>query len=227
MSQTWLLAEKIFMADYLGVVPYAQALRWQQKSVRARSEGIIPDVLLLLQHPPVFTFGRFRGQADIVTPLRDVENFPTDRGGSVTYHGPGQLVGYPILDLKAAGLGVRQYIRKLEEVIINLLLGMGITGHQAGQYPGGVWVDEDKICSIGIHVSRGVTSHGFALNVDPDLRYFSCIRPCGLDGTAMTSISRILGYPVEVEAISSNLINSFVQVFGWKRAALTFPLSTY
>ncbi|MFQ5996241.1 MAG: lipoyl(octanoyl) transferase LipB [Dehalococcoidales bacterium] len=209
--------EKGYAAEYLGVVPYKLALKRQQRLAQARAERIIPDVVLLLQHPPVYTIGRFRGEEDIITPPKGIKIFPTNRGGSITYHGPGQLVGYPILDLKENGLGVREYIWKLEEVIINLLFDFGIRGSRMPKYPGGVWVGEDKICSIGIHVSHHITMHGFALNVNPDLHHFEYIKPCGLKSTVMTSISKLLGYPITVESIIESLLNSFSETFGLQR----------
>ena len=209
--------ERVYAAEYLGVVTYELALKQQQRLAQARAEGNIPDVVLLLQHPPVYTIGRFRGEEDIITPPKGIEVFRTNRGGSITYHGPGQLVGYPILDLKENGLGVREYIWKLEEVIINLLLDFGIRGYRVAKHPGGVWVGGDKICSIGIHVSHHITMHGFALNVNPDLRYFEYIKPCGLKNTVMTSISKLLGYPVAVESIIESLLKSFSETFGLER----------
>ncbi|MBA7686936.1 Octanoyltransferase [subsurface metagenome] len=213
---------KIYIADYLGVIPYELALKQQQMLVQARVEGKISDVVLLLQHPPVFTTGRFRGEEDIIASAETlaqegIDIFSSNRGGSVTYHGPGQLVGYPILNLKENGLGVREYIWKLEEIIINLLLDFGIHGHRVAKYPGGVWIGEDKICSIGIHISHYITTHGFALNVNPDLNYFEYIRPCGLKSTVMTSISKILGYHVAVESIIDSLLNLFSETFGLKQ----------
>ncbi|HEY82893.1 MAG TPA: lipoyl(octanoyl) transferase LipB [Dehalococcoidia bacterium] len=216
-TENVLTKQRVYLADYLGIIPYQPALKLQERLAQARAEDEIPDVLLLLQHPPTFTIGRFRGKADIINIPREAAVFPTNRGGGVTYHGPGQLVGYPILNLKENGLGVRQYIGKLEEVIIKLLLGFGIRGHRVAEHPGGVWAGEHKICSIGIHVSHHITTHGFALNVSPDLGYFEYIKPCGLDGPVMTSISKLLGYPVEVEAIIPNLLNAFSEVFGLKR----------
>lgn len=213
--------EKIYVAGYLGVIPYGHALKLQQRLAEARAEGKIPDVLLLLQHPPVLTTGRFRGGEDIIVPLEKLQQeriavFHTNRGGGITYHGPGQLVGYPILNLKQNGLGVREYIWKLEEVIIKLLLTLGIQGHRVANYPGSVWVGEEKVCSIGIHVSRYITMHGFALNVGNDLQYFEYIRPCGLRSEAMTSLSELLGRPVEIETIIGNLLHSFSEIFGLK-----------
>jgi len=217
-------SKKVYFAEYLGIVPYELALNLQQKLCQSRAEDNTPDVLLLLQHPPVFTIGRFRGEEDIIALPEGIEVFHINRGGSVTYHGPEQLVGYPILNLKENRLGVREYIWKLEEVIISLLLGFGIQGHRSTQYPGGVWVGENKICSIGINVSHGITSHGFALNVNPDLRYFEYINPCGLKGNIMTSISKLLGYPIAIESILENLLDSFSTMFGLKQVK---ELKTY
>jgi lipoate-protein ligase B len=213
-----LVSKKVYIARYLGVTPYEHALKLQQALVQARTEGKIPDVVLLLQHPPVFTIGRFRGEKDIVVPperltQEGIAVFHTNRGGGITYHGPGQLVGYPILNLKEHKLGVREYIWKLEAVIINLLFALDIQGHRFARFPG-VWVDEQKICSIGIHVSRGITMHGFALNVNNDLQYFEYINPCGIHRKVMTSLSQLLGHPVAVATITGNLLHSFSETFG-------------
>ena len=213
-------SKKICTAVYLGVMPYERALKLQRRLTQVRAEGSVPDVLLLLQHPSVFTIGRFRGEEDIVaTPetlaQEEIAVFHTNRGGGITYHGPGQLIGYPILNLKENGLGVREYIWKLEAVIIKLLLGLGIQGHRLEKYPG-AWVGKRKICSIGIHVSHGITMHGFALNVSNNLRYFEYIRPCGLESDVMTSLSELLGHPVEVETIIGNLLDSFSEILGLK-----------
>jgi len=209
--------KKACIAPYLGIVPYAVALNLQQRLMQARAGGKIGDVLLLLQHPSVFTIGRFRGGEDITVPpetlARDgIAVFHTNRGGGITYHGPGQLVGYPILNLKENGLDVREYIWKLEAAIIKLLLALGIQGHRVAEYPG-VWVGEKKVCSIGIHVSRYITTHGFALNVSNDLRYFEYVRPCGLPGEVMTSVSELLGHLVGMKNIIEILLPSFSETF--------------
>lgn len=210
-------SKKVYVAGYLGVLPYELALKLQQRLMQARAEGNIPDVLLLLQHPPVFTIGRFRGEEDIIAPpetliQRGIAVFHTNRGGGITYHCPGQLVGYPILNLKENGLGVHEYIWKLEAVIINLLLALGIQGHRVTKYPG-AWVGEKKVCSIGIHVNHCITTHGFALNVSNDLRYFRYIRPCGLKSEVMTSLSELLEHPVDVATIVGSLLHSFSETF--------------
>jgi lipoate-protein ligase B len=211
-------SKKVCIALYLGIVPYELSLKLQQGLMQARAEGKIADVLLLLQHPPVFTIGRFRGEEDIIVPPETLAQegiavFHTNRGGGSTYHGPGQLVGYPIINLKENGLGVREYIWKLEAVIIKLLLALGIQGHRVAEYPG-VWVGEKKVCSIGIHVSHYITTHGFALNVTNDLRYFEYIRPCGLASEVITSVSELLGYWVGVETVVGKLLHSFSETFG-------------
>jgi lipoic acid synthetase len=217
-TEAILPSRKIYAADYLGLVPYELALKWQEALVPARAEGVIPDCLLLLQHPPVLTVGRFRGDEDIMVPPevlaeRGVTIFHTNRGGGTTYHGPGQLVGYPIMNLIENNFGVREYLRKLEEVILKLLLVFGLRGHRVTRYPG-VWIGDHKICSIGIHVSRHITMHGFALNVNNDLQPFDDINPCGLKGKVMTSASELLGYRVEIEDVIASLLDCFLAVFG-------------
>ena len=206
------------LAGYLGVVPYDLALRLQQALLSARAEGLISDVLLLLQHPPAFTVGRFRGEEDIIVPQERLTRegigiFNTNRGGGITYHGPGQLIGYPVLNLKEKGLGVRRYIWSLEQVVIMLLRNVGIHGHRATDHRG-VWAGDKKICSVGVNVSRGVSTHGFALNVSNDLRYFQYIEPCGLAGEVMTSVSELSGRSVEMETVVSDSIHCFSEVFG-------------
>ncbi len=221
-KETYLSSKKVYVADYLGIVPYELTLKLQQILMQARADGGVPDILLLLQHPPVFTTGRFRGEEDMVVSPEVLSQegtavFHTNRGGGITYHGPGQLVGYPILNLKENSLGVREYIWKLEAVIIKLLLDLGIQGHRIAKYRG-VWVGERKVCSIGIHVSHYITMHGFALNVNTDLRYFRFINSCGIKGNLITSVSKLLGYPVEVETVIERLLNCFSTVFGLRCA---------
>ena len=168
----------------LGRIPYGQALELQQELAAARKQGSVPDHLLLLEHPHVITLGRNGHMenllaSDEILTRAGISFYPTDRGGDVTYHGPGQLVGYPILDLREWKRDVGAYVRGIEQCIIDTLAEYGIS---AGRIPKltGVWVGERKIAAIGIHISRWVTSHGFALNVDTDLSYFQYIVPCGL-----------------------------------------------
>lgn len=209
--------EKACIVPYLGIVPYEVALKLQQGLMQARAEGRIGDVILLLQHPSAFTTGRFKGGEDIIVPpetlaREGISVFHTNRGGGITYHGPGQLVGYPIVNLKENRLGVREYIWKLEAAIIKLLLSLDIGGYRLAGYPG-VWANEKKVCSMGIHVSHHITTHGFALNVTNDLRYFEYVRPCGLQGQVMTSISELLGHRVEMETIIEKLLPAFSETF--------------
>ena len=179
--------------------------------------GDLPALLLLLQHPHVYTLGRRGSETDILVPAEvlrelDADVHHTDRGGEVTYHGPGQLVGYPILDLRAAGLGPLAYVRALERVIISTLAELGIRA-TAEDRPTGVWVDDAKIAAIGVRVSRGVTMHGFALNVNPDLSYFNHIVPCGMPNASVTSIAE-QGVGLDVSDVSNILTTHFASVLG-------------
>ncbi len=187
------MTDRILEVVQAGLVPYAEALEWQRSLAQARIEGRLShDVLLLLEHPPVVTLGRNSRAAHVLRPDA-VEVFEVERGGDVTYHGPGQLVGYPILDLRREGGGHRQdlhwYLRTLEQALIAALAELGIP---AERRPGltGVWTRGRKIASIGIHVKQWVTWHGFALNVTTDLSHFDGIVPCGIPGVVMTSVER-------------------------------------
>lgn len=180
-----------------GLTPYEASWRLQHRLVQARQQQRIPDLLLLLEHPPVYTIGRAGQDKEVLLDreacrLRRVEVYYSDRGGRVTYHGPGQLVGYGIMDLRRLAVGVRGYIRSLEEGLIAALRRLGIESRQEEGLTG-VWVGDEKIAAIGIRVSRGITMHGFALNVDPDLSFFRDIVPCGITDRGVTSIRRVLG----------------------------------
>ena len=178
----------------LGLVPFAEALALQESLRAARQEGEIPDTLLLLEHPPVYTRGRRSSADELPAGPRflgeeEIEVLDVDRGGRVTYHGPGQLVGYPIV---AIG-DVIGYLRALERAIVATLSREGLAASGAGERPTGVWVSGRKIASIGVHVSRRVTTHGFAINADNDLAPFSWIVPCGMPDVQMTSVARETG----------------------------------
>jgi lipoyl(octanoyl) transferase len=187
-----------------GLVPYADALELQKELEAARQAGSIPDVLLLLEHPPVYTRGRRSEQGEL--PMGEdwyraqgIDLVDTDRGGRVTYHGPGQLVGYPIMSLRPYRDDIGEYIRRMESAIIAALADVGI---EAGPIDGltGVWTREPrKIASIGVHVSRGVTTHGFAINVNNDLQPFEWIVPCGIDNCRMTSVAKELHAQFDME----------------------------
>ena len=192
------MAERELWTVPLGRVPYAEALELQRSIARDRISGAISqDVLLLLEHPPVVTLGRSSKEKHLVASpeflqSHGVELFEVERGGDVTYHGPGQLVGYPVVDLKRHRQDLHWYLRKLEEVLINTLADFGIPGERNTSFTG-VWTRGKKIASIGVHARDWVTWHGFALNVTTDLSYFELIVPCGINGVVMTSIARELG----------------------------------
>jgi lipoyl(octanoyl) transferase len=202
-----------------GPVPYADARGLQREIERARQQGEIPDVLLLLEHPPVYTKGR-RSTPDEL-PMGEewyrrqgIDVVDTDRGGRVTYHGPGQLVGYPIVSLRPYRDDVHDYIRRMERVIVAALGDWAI---QAEVVDGltGVWTPERrKIGSIGVHVSRGVTTHGFAINVNNDLQPFEWIVPCGIEACRMTSVSRELGAEQDLSRFATTVRDRFGEIYG-------------
>jgi lipoyl(octanoyl) transferase len=198
-----------------GRMEYGPAFDWQQELVAERKAGAIPDQLLLLEHPHTITLGRNGHMENLLASSEMLQRagvsfYPTDRGGDITYHGPGQLVGYPIIDLKEWKRDVGAYVRSIEQVLIDTLADFGI---QAGRIPKltGVWVDGRKIAAIGVHISRWVTSHGFALNVATDLRYFQYIVPCGLT-KPVTSMAE-LGCPASWDAVTDRLAAHFGRIF--------------
>jgi lipoyl(octanoyl) transferase len=194
---------------------YGAAFEWQQRLVAQRKMGAIPDQLILLEHPHTITMGRNGHMenllaGDDIMARAGIAFHPTDRGGDVTYHGPGQIVGYPILDLREWNRDVGAYVRAIEQVLIDTLTDFGI---QACRIPKltGVWVGERKIAAIGVHISRWITSHGFALNVSTDLRYFQYIVPCGLS-KPVTSMAQ-LGCGASWETVAERLAGHFGRVF--------------
>lgn len=207
----------------LGTVPYAAAWDLQKHLVAERRLGSIPDTLLLLEHPPTITLGRNANRAHILASARElsdlgIEVVESDRGGDVTYHGPGQLVGYPILDLGAAPHrpDLHRYLRSIEETLIRALRTIGITGSRFAGYTG-VWVTPEdgtaeKIAAIGLRISRWITCHGFALNVCPNLEHFATIVPCGIEEYGVTSISRVLRRTVSIEEVAPAVVDSFAEV---------------
>ena len=234
----------------LGSLDYATGLRLQQKLVDLRKEGRIGDVLLLLEHTPVITLGRNAKRANVVAPTdllqqRGVEVFECDRGGDVTFHGPGQLVGYPIFDLRGfpaddgrrKTLGVIEYVRRLEDVLVRTCADFRIPAERVSGLTG-VWTapdflsretavparltevsarpkskDQAKIAAIGVHISRGVTSHGFALNVNTDLSFFDLIVPCGITNKPVTSMQKELNHPLALEEVAHSATRNFGSVF--------------
>jgi lipoyl(octanoyl) transferase len=203
--------------EQLGLVSYTDGLRLQRELVAQRKAGVIPDTLLLLEHLHVYTLGRNAKKENLLISAaqlvaRGAQVFEIDRGGDVTYHGPGQLVGYPILDLAQHRRDIAWYMRCLEEVLIAVA---GEYGIEAGRLAGapGVWVGNDKLVALGVHISRWVTSHGFAFNVNTDLRYFDGIVPCGLRDKGVTSLQKLLGRRMEMEEVAEKVVQHFGRVF--------------
>ena len=210
----------------IGLIGYQPALELQRALVTARKADAVPDILLLCEHPHVITLGRNGHQQNLLASARllrqmNVEFHATDRGGDITYHGPGQIVGYPILNLAAIRRDVGWYMRQLEEVLICATADLGLTaGRRAGMT--GVWVENtasreadrlEKLAAIGVHLSRWVTSHGFAYNVSTDLRYFDLIVPCGLHGKRATSLERLLGRTVPSKEVANGIVKHFGELF--------------
>jgi lipoyl(octanoyl) transferase len=202
----------------LGTVEYKDGLDLQDDLRRAVTDGRLPDQLLLLEHPPVVTFGRRADHQNLVASPEDlgargIELHPTGRGGDVTFHGPGQLVGYPVMDLNPDRRDVHRYVRDLEEVIIRTLGDFGVG---AGRISGltGVWIGDLKIAAIGVRISRWVTTHGFAFNIATDLDSFRVIIPCGIPDRGVTSLSRILGRTITIDEVRPHLTGRFAEVFG-------------
>jgi lipoate-protein ligase B len=212
------MPERELWVTRLGLTPYAEALELQRTVARARIEGQVPqDVLLLVEHPPVVTLGRTAKPEHLTASSellqsRGVEVFDIERGGDVTFHGPGQLVGYPILDLTRHTKDLHWYLRQVEEALIRALRQLGIA---AERQPGltGVWTGGRKIASIGVHARDWVTWHGFALNVTTDLSYFDLIVPCGIDGVVMTSVARELRTTVSPDTVGTVVASAFGEVF--------------
>ncbi len=202
----------------LGRVPYARGLDLQAELVAERQAGRIGDLLLLLEHDPVFTLGRNARGENVLHPAealreRGFDVFETGRGGDVTYHGPGQVVGYPILDLAPDRRDVHRYVRDLEEVMLRTCAGYGLPASRVAGLTG-VWLGNEKIGAIGVRIARWVTSHGFAFNVATDLSAFDLIVPCGIRGRGVTSLERQLGRPVPTAEVMSRLSEHFGAVFG-------------
>lgn len=201
----------------LGIVDYVLAHDLQKKILLERIDDKCPDHLILLQHNPVITIGRSGDNKNILASKTLLESFgitvhEIERGGDVTYHGPGQLTGYPIIDLRSYQKDVHWYLRQLEEVIIRFLSDYNIAGKRVSGYTG-VWVGDEKIAAIGVAVKRWVTYHGFALNVNPDLSHFKLINPCGITDKEVTSIVKILGHDVSMEEVEDKVVSAFAEVF--------------
>lgn len=221
----------------LGRVEYADGLELQNQFQAARRADTVTDTLLLLEHPAVLTLGRGADGSNILRPREELGRlgvgvFETDRGGDVTYHGPGQIVGYPLLHLGPGRQDVRKYVRSIEEVIIRSLAEYGITATRIEKWPG-VWVEQSrlggprKICALGVHLSRWYTRHGFALNVDPDLSHFELIVPCGISEAGVTSMAKELsGATPSMAEVEDTLVRQFGNVFESTMLAGPEPVET-
>lgn len=203
----------------LGLVPYADALAMQRALVEDRRAGKIDDLLLLVEHPHVLTLGvrGDGGRAHILATAdalaaRGIEVHETGRGGDITYHGPGQIVGYPIVDLKPDRCDVHRYVRDLEEVLIRTAAGYGVVAERVEGLTG-VWVGREKLAAIGVRIGRWITSHGFALNLSTDLDYFNLIVPCGLADRGVTSLARLLGRYIDRRDVEDRIVAHFCDVF--------------
>jgi lipoyl(octanoyl) transferase len=209
---------RVCEARWLGLTAYGDGLRLQERAVERLRAGEGDEQLLLLEHPHVFTLGRAADSSNILADAAQlvayaIEVHETGRGGDVTYHGPGQLVGYPIVNLKPDRCDVHRYVRDIEEVLIRTVGEYGVTG---GRIKGltGVWVGDEKVAAIGVRIARWVTSHGFALNVNTDLRYFRMIVPCGISDKGVTSLARLTGRALDLREVAAVVTRHFGEVFG-------------
>ena len=205
-----------------GSIPYGPACEMQQRLVEARKAAAIPDVLLFCEHPHVITLGRNAKRGHLLASNQllaqmNAELHPTNRGGDITYHGPGQIVGYPILDLTEHRRDVRWYVEQLEELMIRTTSDFGLAAHRV-EAQHGVWIDaptgKEKLGALGVHLSHWVTSHGFAYNVSTDLRYFDLIVPCGIPDKRVTSLERALGRTVAIDQVRDRVVTHFATTFG-------------
>ncbi len=201
----------------LGLIGYEEAYELQKKIWADKAAGKEEDALLLLEHTPTLTLGKSGKLKNLLVEREELEDkkislYFTDRGGDITYHGPGQLVAYPIIDLRKRGKDIHRYINELQEVVIKTLSDFSIRGERDQKYVG-VWVGEDKICAMGVAVHKWITMHGLALNVDPDLKAFSFITPCGIAGRGVTSMAKLKESPPFMEEVIDRFIAHFSQIF--------------
>jgi lipoyl(octanoyl) transferase len=209
--------QRVCEARWLGLVGYKDGLRLQEQAVERLRSAEGQEQLFLLEHPHVFTLGRGADSRNILAGAdllskNSIEVHETGRGGDVTYHGPGQIVGYPIISLKPDRCDVHRYVRDVEEVLVRTVADFGVAGNRIAGLTG-VWVGEEKIGAIGVRIARWITSHGFALNVNTDLSYFSLIVPCGIPDKGVTSLSRLLGREVDLLEVARSLATHFGEVF--------------
>ena len=208
---------KSCLVAFLGRVEYSDALQLQMRVCDAKKQGLADDVLLLLEHPPTITLGR-NGKwgnllaSDAALAAKGVRKFEVDRGGDITFHGPGQLVGYPLMKLERGERDVHRFMRNLEDSLINVLAGYGIEAGRQGKLTG-VWTKQGKIGAMGVHISRWITRHGFALNVNTELSYFDLIVPCGIAGKGVASMQSILGHALDLHEVAERYAREFAVAF--------------
>jgi len=212
--------EKSCIIHLAGRIPYPQAVDWQNEVIKKmKADASAPNHLILLEHPPVFTIGRRGTERNILAKKDRLEKegikiHHTNRGGDITYHGPGQIVGYPIIRLQDSGKDIHRFLRAVEDVLITTLKKFDIDSRRCPKYTG-VWVGDDKIAAIGIAISRWITFHGWALNVNPDLNHFGLILPCGIREKGVTSMEKVLRKTVDVACVRKSLTESFSEVFNF------------
>jgi len=202
----------------LGLTPYPEGLELMRRLAALKQQRPAPQVLMLLEHEPVLTMGRRATDSDILAPPELLERqgiavHRVERGGLITYHGPGQLVAYPLLELQVLGLGIGDLVRALERTLLATLADQGVQGNLHEGHPG-AWHGDQKLASIGIAVKRGITMHGLALNLDPDLEHFKLINPCGLTGSPMTSVRRLTGREVDTQRAEDSLAGHLCRELG-------------
>lgn len=202
-----------------GVTDYREAVRWQTARAAVVAEGAAVETIVMLEHPPVYTMGRRGGRAHVLMPEAALaaQVIDSDRGGDVTFHGPGQLVVWPILRLRERGLSVARYVRLLEQAMIETAAAFGVEAERRRGMPG-CWAGERKLGSVGVHVSRGVSTHGLALNVSTELGWFDAITPCGIAGAEMTSLASELGHTIAVEDAADAMTGVLNDLFGLRLA---------
>lgn len=211
----------------LGKMNYGEALSIQERLLCLRQHELISDTLILLEHPPVLTIGKSGSSANVLIPQEilksnGISTYEVNRGGDVTYHGPGQIVGYPIIDLKNFDKDLKGFVWKVEDVFINLLnKEYGIKAYRDTNKYTGVWVENEKITAIGMSVKRWVTMHGFAFNINTNLDHFKWINPCGITDKGVTSIQRLLGHPIDFQEANMKALHYFCNVFEFQPVALT------
>jgi len=218
------MSEKTYCVN-LGRLSYLPAWELQHRVLAARQSGKVPDVLLLVEHDPVITLGRRAKPEHILVPPEMLAQLGVavhriERGGDVTYHGPGQLVGYPIVHLRERGLGAADYMHRLEDVLLGVVADFGLQGHRREGVIG-VWLGHDKVAALGVRIERGVSYHGFALNVNTDLRHFGLIVPCGITDGGVTSLGKALGRPVDWQAVCERVEQHFAALFHTQLEHLT------